>query len=769
MTINHDGRRIPGGVSRGKVAHSPVEGRPHLLREHLRCVRDLAGAFGEPLGLRSEARLAGLLHDLGKYGQRFQARLRGEVHGIDHWSAGAWIAVVSHRAPAVAWAIHAHHIGLQAFDADALRALEPARLATHHSRGLTLSDPDPARFVEQLRADGLEPETPGAGSALGHVGDRPGTQLDLRLLFSCLVDADFLDTAAHFEGDAQGKRARQAGPTLDAARALAVLERHVAALEQASHADERVRGLRADLWQACLDAGARPERLWTLTAPTGAGKTLAMVGFALRQALTHGLRRIVVVIPYLSIIEQTVAVLRAIFEPTFGPHFVLEHHSLARVGDRAWRDDEEEDERRRRLLAENWDAPLIVTTSVQALESLFANRPAACRKLHRLAGSILLFDEVQTLPLDLIVPTLAALSHLTERHGSRVVFATATQPAFSALDPAVRELERRSWAPREVVPVEARLFERLRRTRVRWPRPGARATWDTLANELSCVQQALCIVNLRRHAVDLIEALRARLGPEALFHLSTSLCPTHRREMLDRVRQRLARGATCRLVSTQCVEAGVDIDFPAVWRAMAPLDAIAQAAGRCNREGRLDAGVMTVFEPQDDGHAYPTPAYEAAARLTRVLLERAGTDGLDLDDPASFTRYYEELFDLRGLAATGKLSEAIRARDFPTIAKLYRLIPEDRVNVLVPYEPRRYDELLEQAHARGANAAWFRDAQAHAVSVFRKGRPEDDPDLAPVPLAGRVSSDEWFYLARAARYDRLLGLRPPERGGFWIG
>ncbi|HQR53073.1 MAG TPA: CRISPR-associated endonuclease Cas3'', partial [Burkholderiales bacterium] len=562
----------------------------------------LAEAFAEGLHWSEEAWLAGLLHDLGKYGDRFQARLRGQDSGLDHWSQGAWLALSEHRSVAAALAIQGHHVGLQRGDVHSLRQLAPQALTQHHPFRLELSDPDLPRLKRRAGADGLAWNTPASTALRVQAGfsEAVAAMLDVRMLFSCLVDADFLDTEAHFEGDGQGKRYRSEGPPLDANAALSALQDF---LEQKvrlnSRADANVLGAREALWCAATDSATREPGLFTLTAPTGSGKTLAMLKFALEHATRYGLRRIVLAVPFLTIIEQTARIYRSVFSE-FPEHFVLEHHSLAGLGREAACGDAEEDrgnssERHRRMLSENWDAPVVLTTNVQLLESLFSNRPAACRKLHNLAGSVILFDEAQSLPQHLAVPTLAALSHLSAGYRATVVFATATQPAFDTLHDAVSTHATTGWRPREAVPHHASLFASLRRVAVRWPAPREKTAWAALADELRSAGQALVVVNLKRHARGLLEMLA---GVEGVFHLSTNLCAEHRRAVLDEVRERLTQGKTCRLISTQCVEAGVDVDFPRVFRALAPLESVAQAAGRCNREGRLSGiGEVTVFEP----------------------------------------------------------------------------------------------------------------------------------------------------------------------------
>lgn len=753
-------------------AHSArLRQRWEPLSEHLGAVADLAARFAEPFGAAEEARVAGLLHDLGKYSDRFTLRLEGKARGLDHWSIGAWAALTKlrHNGVAAALAIQGHHVGLGGADPSSLAGLNPARLKAHHPLSLELTEADPDLVIQRLRDDGLEIPSlassfydPGAPKAAG--------MLDLRLLYSALVDADFLATEAHFEAQDQGgKRYRREGLTLEPADALAQTLDEIGRLAQQSQAAPEVLALRADLLAACRREAEQPPGLFTLSAPTGTGKTLAMLVFALAHASRHGMRRIVVALPYLSILEQTVGVYRRLFERRFGPDYVVEHHSLAgtrsdgTLGGEV--DGQDAGGLRARQLAENWDAPLVVTTTVQLLESLFANRPRACRKLHRLAGSVLLLDEVQTLPLDLAVPTLAALSRLAARFGASVVFATATQPAFDRLDEKVQGLAGTGWAPREIAAPSLDLFARARRTVVRW-RIAETLSWEALADELGAQRQALVIVNLKRHALELARCLEAR-GTPGLAHLSTNLCPAHRERVLAAVHPRLADGEPCILVATQCVEAGVDIDFPIVYRALGPLESIAQAAGRCNRNGRLGHhGEVVVFRPEDE--AYPPGAYQQAARVAESLVQLRGAAAMDLDSPELFREYYRQLYGVAGIAEQSqgrgkKLVEAILGLDFPEVAKLYRLIDKDAINVVVPYDPSAYGALRREIDDGGfLTARWVREARPHAVSLFRPS-PDDSSwaSLRQIPLAGagRESASDWFILLDPQAYDRdLAGL-----------
>ncbi|MGK2942556.1 MAG: CRISPR-associated helicase Cas3' [Immundisolibacter sp.] len=755
-------------------AHSAnAVGDWHLLKDHLAAVAKIAEAYAGHAPWAGEATLAGLLHDLGKYADRFQGRLDGKDSGLDHWSQGAWIVLSQYRAIAAALAIQGHHVGLQRGNRDALSGMKPEILAARHPFNLQLSDPDVNRLVQRGHADGLEFDTPSftAVSLQDSFAKAVAAMLDVRLLFSCLVDADFLDTEAHFDGDGQGKRPRPAGPTLDAHAGLDALNRYMGErIRAGTQADAKVLAAREALWRATGEAASAAPGVFTLTAPTGSGKTLAMLRFAMEHAATHKLKRIVLAVPFLTVIEQTAREYRRVFAG-FPDNFVLEHHSLAGLGEESEkRDAEGAQARQRRLLAENWDAPIVLTTNVQLLESLFSNRPSSCRKLHNLMESVILFDEAQSLPQHLAVPTLAALSHLSAAYRASIVFATATQPAFDTLHEPVTKHAASGWRPSEVVPGHPELFKTLKRVDVCWPKSGEKRTWPDLAAEISSTDQVLVVVNLKRHALALLDALG---DTPDVFHLSTNLCADHRRAVLDKVRARLKASQPCHLISTQCVEAGVDVDFPKVYRALAPLEAVAQAAGRCNREGRMNAhgrlGKVIVFEPEEEGdwrRHYPTHAYYQATEATRTLLVSQG--GLDINDPAVFQNYYRRLYDINNPASqNADLNQALTAADFVEVARLYRLIDTDAIQVLVSWADRRDDfrALRAEAEDAGITADWMRRAQGLAVGVYRR---KDGPPAWAIPAKlrrrGKVDagvSDEWFIL-QGNYYDATLGLKPPE-------
>lgn len=757
----------------------------HLLADHLKSVGKIVDCFTRELSWNEEAVLSGQLHDLGKYGDLFQLRLQGKAHGIDHWSAGAWLSIVEHRSIAAALAIEGHHIGLQHLNINHLKALDPKKLSLNHPLQLRLSENDPSVLKSRIEADGILLKTRDNTKHKQTLDSGIGPMLDIRMLFSALVDADFLDTEAHFNGDEKGKRYRELGPVLEAEKALETLLTHIEKIRQKGTTSTDVAEVRTSLLKDCLSAASSGTGLFTITAPTGSGKTLAMLAFALKHALENNLRRVVIVIPYLSIIEQTAAVYRSILEPHFGENYVLEHHSLAGTGkepDGKMDDDEGRSgekttaERQRKLLSENWDAPIIVTTSVQMLESLFSNRPSACRKLHRLTHSVILFDEVQTLPRGLVVPTLAALSHLVDNYGSSVVFATATQPAFEHLDSAVKSHCKSGWRPYEIVCRASSFFKRMNRVKVSWESPDNGIGWDILAERIRQTKQVLCIVNLKRHA----QSLWKFLGNENAYHLSTNMCPAHRQDVLHTVRTRLNENRTVCLITTQCVEAGVDVDFPIVYRAYAPLDSIIQAAGRCNREGKLQVGHVYVFQPliENNEREFPDHSYGQAAQITKMLFRQVGGgDNMRIDNPDFIKDYYQKLYDISKpemSKPTMELTGFVKAGSFPDVAKQYRLIKQDVINVLVPYEPMisEYNRLSDEAERIGLTSQWIRDARFLAVSLYRP-KPDDTvwDVLIPVKTGVRKIRGEgdWFIYAVKDHYHPQLGLVPSGALNIWIG
>ncbi len=658
------------------IAHSR-DGAPEsewepLLR-HLHRVAERAREFAEAFGAAEWGHLAGLWHDVGKYRPGFQRRIRGDPESVEHAGAGAALAWEHMGIPA-AFAIAGHHTGLANLTAQEGSSLTPLLERVERNR--------PA--LEEVRAVApgslMHQEVPSLPTYLqdGTVArDDLATRGELwtRFLFSALVDADFLETEAFY----QPGRRDAPNAEHDMTSLMRRLDDHLAALSRSASqraASREINAIRGEVLAQCLAAAEQPTGMFSLTVPTGGGKTLSSLAFALHHAARHALRRVIVVIPYTTIIEQTSAVFRAALGADGA---VIEHHSA--LDEEVARETNAAQEQARRLAAENWDAPVIVTTSVQFFESLFANHPSRCRKLHNIARSVIIIDEAQTLPSQFLLCVLDALRSLTEVFECSVVLSTATQPALRARDSLPQGLR----DVREIVASPETLARRLKRVTVRWPAAQEEpATFESIAAELSACEQVLAIVHRRQDA----RILAKQLSPDGTFHLSALMCAAHRTEILARVRSRLKEGGTCRLVATQLVEAGVDIDFPVVFRAMGGLDSVAQAAGRCNREGALHGpggepilGQVRVFRAP----TRPPPGIlRQGLEAAEVMLARHG-DALDLGDPAMHDEYFRALY-LGVDPDARKVMPARRALNFATVADAVRLIEDGfGVPVVVPW------------------------------------------------------------------------------------
>lgn len=669
-------------------------GIKHDLAQHLQSVARLARHYAEKFDAGEIGYWAGLWHDLGKFHPDFQSYLEHPEgrRGPDHSSTGAVHAATF--LDGLAFLVGGHHAGLPSRD--------DLRIRLQEKRG----SPTVTTALELARGQlaSLEPVEPlleklpsflaGSRSNRSEREDLArATELFLRMAFSTLVDADFLDTEAHFDPERAARRV--GGPSLE------VLWRCFEAnqAEVTGRKEDRLNQIRHEIYRLCLAAADNPQGIFSLTVPTGGGKTRSGMAFGLRHALRHGLDRVVVAIPYTSIIEQTAGVYRAIF----GEAGVLEHHSAmtsreegsdpVSLGD-VWA----------RLASENWDAPVVVTTTVRLFESLFGHRPSDCRKLHNIAQSVLILDEVQTLPTHLLAPILDVLQQLADHYGVTVVLCTATQPAF--LDgPYVKGLRE----AREIVPDPSRYFEVLKRVRYECPPAGERWPWDRVAREMRTASQCLAIVNTKRDAFSLLDAL----DDPAALHLSTQMCGAHRLETLREVRRRLASGEPCRLVSTQVVEAGVDLDFPLVLRAVGPLDRIVQAAGRCNREGMLEAGRVVIFDPAEGGT--PPGSYRSAVETAASLLAAR----CDLHEPATYRTYFERLFQAADLDSK-RIQSCRRILDFPEVARRFRMIEDDSAPAVVrpPGHAPRVEHLLTTIREQAAAPRWvFRNLHPYLVSI----------------------------------------------------
>lgn len=673
--------------------------RTHELKEHLAGTAERAAAFAEAFDGSQWARLAGLWHDLGKFSVEFQKKIRREtgydtdahIEGapgrVDHSTAGAIYArdKFGDHGRILAYLIAGHHAGLPDWylPESGAKALSKRLDQPWLIERVTKVQP-PAELLAQSKPS----SKPLGGSA--------GFALWIRMLFSCLVDADFLDTEAFMD---EGKaRARRGYPSLDEMKSAfdANMEKMVTGAERTP-----VNDIRSDVLRQCREKAHERPGVFSLTVPTGGGKTLSSLAFALEHAIKHKKDRIIYAIPYTSIIEQTADVFREIF-----PDAVLEHHSNL-----DWEPGKEN--HRSRLAAENWDAPLIVTTSVQFFESLFASRTSRCRKLHNIVNSVVILDEAQLIPPEFLQPIMDVINLLAGHYRVTFVLSTATQPALNTVKDSFGRTKRKGIDNvKEIISDVDSLYANLNRVSVKLPSDfNQRSDWDELANELCRHEFVLAIVNTRNDCRELWSRM-----PDGTIHLSALMCGAHRSDVIRDIKDRLKNGVPTRVVSTQLVEAGVDLDFPVVYRALAGLDSIAQAAGRCNREGKLDKGEVVVFVP-------PEPAPKGLLRFGEDAAKSVLYDRPENPlERSMFRKYFDRFFDKPDLdknhICDRQKPDSKGEIQFREIAASFRLI-DDRATeaVFVLYNEKSY-ELIDRLRKQGPERWLMRKLQRHGVNIY---------------------------------------------------
>lgn len=688
-------------------AHSPNdEGLWHTYDAHAGRVAQLASEFAKVIDASEAASALGWWHDAGKLHPKWQEYLyqnaqktwtsgkKGPVHAI---VGGVSLCKQSEHLLPLSMSILSHHTGLKdqsTFKENLLAGLKDDYVLEASQYAHT--------YIQQHSpiADIQIPKYLVAPSK----GNSCARSLPMRMLHSCLVDADCLDTEAHFDPYAPQVRSD-----------FAPLEQLWERFEQ-NHNELLTRPTtelnerRNMMYQDALRASSLRPGFFSLTIPTGGGKTRTSMAFALKHAQQYGHKRIIVAIPYTSIIDQNADEYRSIF----GEDAVLEHHSS--------RDIKHSNagiyERKQRMASQNWDAPIIATTNVQLFESLFANRNGRLRKLHNIAHSILILDEVQTLPTHLLAPTLDALRYLVEHFKCTIVFCTATQPAFDEKTighlPQITALS----SIREIVEHPEQHFQALERVQYHFPtKRWERSTW---AQQISKHAQVLAICNTVDDAQLLFQSLSEHLHDEdSLFHLSTRLCGAHRRQVMHTVKARLSQGEPCILISTQVVEAGVDLDFPIVFRAIAPLDSIIQAAGRCNREGKLDCGHVYIVDGVEN--TLPPGVYTTATTLTRQLLPTIQPRELNHADVCK--RYFGGLYGTQNTDREGIQTFEERMQ-FEQSAKHYKLIDSDTVAVCIPFEEQGHTTIQrirsELPHTQTLLRRHMRALQPFTIQLFQK-------------------------------------------------
>lgn len=690
------------------LAHIAEDGRTQSIEEHLTGTARRSAAFAAEFGAADFGRFVGQAHDIGKTSRAFQRRLHNGPK-VDHATAGA-IECAKKDSLMAACCVAGHHSGLPDFG------------------NLVTDQPGDATFVGRLKRGiqgGIPPyawdvDLPESPPEPDFLDDDFTRSLWTRMLYSCLVDADYLDTEEFMSGGTVARGEYDPLPVL-----LDRLEQYIAGFFPPKNDLNRSR---CQILQSCLDAGAGPKGIYTLTVPTGGGKTIASLAFALRHAVKNGMRRIIYVIPYTSIIEQNAEVFRRIL----GETNVVEHHSGASF------DSEEEindTKSRQRLAAENWDAPVIVTTAVQFFESLYSNRPSKCRKIHNIANSVVIFDEAQMLPTSHLKPCVGVIAELTAHFGATAVLCTATQPVLNDLIQA--------FSPgadvREICPNVSELREQFHR--VSFQDAGTLSN-EALADTLSAHNQVLCIVNTRKAA----QQIYRQLSGEGNYHLSTLMCPAHRQAVLQAVRQRLEAGLPCRVVSTSLIEAGVDVDFPAVYREMAGLDSILQAAGRCNRNGKNNAedSIVTVFTGE-----VPAPAL---FRVNTGAAVEALAGGRDPGAPESIQRYFTAYRSLVGSSLDkARVVEHLRSGisgcslPFETVAARFRMIDQATKTVYIPIGDGK--ALCDQLRAGHAGREVYRKAGQYSVNIYEQHYQAllSAGDITPLDEESAVLADPALY------------------------
>jgi CRISPR-associated endonuclease/helicase Cas3/CRISPR-associated endonuclease Cas3-HD len=706
------------------------------LKTHLTKVAALSRDFAQVFNAGDLAYTSGLFHDLGKYSREFQNRLEGNKTAVDHSTAGAIEATRLFKNDQYAaglmfaYLVAGHHGGLLNYgsaEGGLCERLQKEKL------------PDYSAYHNEISFD-TQKVGPFKLRPLPH---KTGFSVSFftRMLYSCLVDADSLDTENFSSPERSSTRKKYESFEILNKK----FETHMQKINSGAE-DSLINRERKNIFEQCVQAGSFPPGIFSLTVPTGGGKTLSSMAFALEHLKKNNLQRIFYVIPYTSIIEQNAEVFRNIF----GGQNVLEHHSnfdpaTVDTGDLDTGKDS------LRLATENWDMPIVVTTNVQFFESLFSNKRSRCRKLHNLAKSVIILDEAQMLPTGYLFPCLAALSELVRNYGATVVICTATQPRLGdLLDEKAR--------PREIMQSPDRLYETFKRVNVTNLGPLSDAE---LSSRLKKHEQVLCIVNTRNHAKKLYDAIK---DSGNCYHLSARMCPVHRRKTIADIKTRLREGKDCRVISTQLIEAGVDIDFPVVYRTMTGIDSVAQAAGRCNREGKLpEKGEVYIFK-STESYGKATSWQSLVAEIGEMTLTESN-DPLSLPTVADYFRrlyHYKEDDGLDEKKILRQLEERSGELAFPfeDIADEFQIIEEGTKDLIIPYDKHATDTI---AKLRTAEFPWkfVRELQGYSVSIY----PNEFRDMERMNLIETIG-DRFYVLRSCEDYSDETGLKLRQYAGY---
>ncbi len=671
------------------LAHTSSDGREQTVKEHLEGTAKLSASFASDFDAEDQGYLAGIIHDIGKYSVEFQNRILNDGPKVDHSTAGAYECFKMCKRFA-AQAVSGHHTGLQDFGSktDVDKATFMCRMRKASENGI----PDYSNWEQDIKIPPQEKDI--------YKNEKNEEETFFtRMLYSCLVDADFLDTEA-FVWNKNRKTQYEDIDTL-----YTKLKNFVNPWFPPKN---KLNEQRCKILNQCFAQGEKQDSgLFTLTVPTGGGKTVSSMAFALSHAKKHGYKRIIYVVPYTSIIEQIADQFREIF----GEENVLEHHS-----DFLYDNSEcaSESQVIHSQAVENWDMPIIVTTSVQFFDSLYAAHSSRCRKLHNIAQSVIVFDEAQMIPVGYLKPCVYAISELVDHYHVSAVLCTATQPALEKI------FDKYLPGKKAVEICPSQLLDKKVFHRVTYKVRENSSTIEDISNELGSYNQVLSIVNTRKEAKKIYVLMCGESGREGIYHLSTLMCPNHRRKVLAEIRKRLASGKTCRVVSTSLIEAGVDVDFPAVFREESGLDSILQAAGRCNREGirSPENSIVTVFKTNEK-----TPdMYKTQIGVEKTVVCKLSEGKYEsLDANEAIHDYYEQLLYLKGEAAQDKKEIMKNMREkpfsFEWLEENFRLIDNDTNQIFVPYNDEAED-LIDAVRNGVAHRREYRKLQGYTVNVY---------------------------------------------------
>ena len=699
------------------LAHiSPDEKREQTIKQHAEGTAERAAEFAKSFDHEDWGYCEGLLHDIGKYTKSFDERLHGAKIMVDHATAGAQLcSSLKGLYPYLSYCIAGHHAGLP----DTGDKADTGSQKTLQGR-LKKKIDDYQPYAEDIKIPDLtKPKI---------IINKDKTDFTvsffIRMLFSCLVDADFLDTEYFMEN---GQVNRNPGASMDTL--YEKLMSHICSWLENDDLTT-VNGRRTEILKNCVLEGEKPRGYFRLTVPTGGGKTVASLAFALHHAVVNHLERVIYVIPYTSIIEQNAKV----FSDILGAENVLENHCNVDY-------ESSEEFRPMQLASENWDKPVVVTTNVQFFESLFSNKTSKCRKLHNIADSVIIFDEAQMLPVEYLKPCIAAMEELVTNYKSSIVLCTATQPALEKLFSS--DIHFTELCPR--MDEQFGFFKR-----VQFQNLGI-ITQEALSSRVREEAQALCILNTKRQVQNVYELLKG----DGVYHLSTTMYPKHRKRMLKAIRERLKEGKRCIVIATSLVEAGVDLDFQTVYRQLAGVDSMIQAAGRCNREGERDKdrSVTYIFNFED---AARVPGQQLQIATAKQIMDKY----VDVSSLDAIHEYFKRLYNYRGEALDKKgILEKFKKNKYPfaEVAGMFKLIEQKTVTVLIPFEEDAL-RIFGELKFKGPTRSLMREAGQYCINVYEN-------DLEKFYSANLIREidpnieDGLWVLTNGEYYSEEMGLR----------